>query len=590
MIECCYNLKFKTMPLPKTKIFAAVLPALAVIFFLAAPASARDFVPDWYLEDFQSEIILNDDSSLLITEKIVADCGNLPDKHGIFRVLPTAINTPSGKISTPVELVSITDFSGQPYHYETSRQWDTVTWKIGDPDKTVSGENDYKIVYRVKNAARAGDGFDELYWNLNGNYWDIETDNFSADLKFPAGLNLKNIDVEYFAGPLGSAGKTLAGYQWLDDQTLRFESKGTLKKGEGITVSLVFPRGVIKAYQATFSDRLPGWPWLAWPVLVFIACFFVWKRYGDDPNLHKTVIPEYEAPDNLTPLQVGVLSGNGSLDSRHITAAIIKMASDKILTIEETEKKILLFSSKDYNLIKAAGNEAAVAALPPAEKAIYEAVFSGLASVPLSEVKKKFYKALPDIGEKAKNWLIENGYMEKTGFAIQAAMFIAVFAGAFIVSWIFSESLSWLPIGCLVASGIITAVFALLMTKKTPKGAEAEWKIKGFKLFMNTAEKYRAQFYEKENMFEKILPYAIVFGLTKKWVEKMRQIYGDEKMAALAPAWYVSAAGGGFDADAFSASMNNVASAVASSVSAPSGRGGAGGAGGGGGGGGGGGW
>ena len=52
------------------------------------------------------------------------------------------------------------------------------------------------------------------------------------------------------------------------------------------------------------------------------------------------------------------------------------------------------------------------------------------------------------------------------------------------------------------------------------KGAELLWRIKGFKLYMETAEKYRQQFYEKENIFEKLLPYAMVFGMTEIWVKK----------------------------------------------------------------------
>ena len=36
---------------------------------------ARENVDYWYIKDFHSDIQVNQDSSLLITEKIVADCG-----------------------------------------------------------------------------------------------------------------------------------------------------------------------------------------------------------------------------------------------------------------------------------------------------------------------------------------------------------------------------------------------------------------------------------------------------------------------------------------------------------------------------------
>ena len=127
------------------------------------------------------------------------------------------------------------------------------------------------------------------------------------------------------------------------------------------------------------------------------------------------------------------------------------------------------------------------------------------------------------------------------------------------------------------------------MNKRTMKGAEAEWRVRGFKLFISTAEKYRARFYEKENMFEKILPYAIAFGLTDKWVKAMKDIYGVEKFSSMTPVWFIGSSGN-FDIDSFSSALTSMTTAISQSTSSSSGAGGGGFSGGGGGGGGGGGW
>src|SRR3989344_2270541 len=156
------------------KFIGSVLTGLfAVVLFLPlATIEARDAsqITDWYIKDFQSNIIVNKDSSLDITENIIADCGNLPDKNGIFRILPLFYaKTSSEKVRTPIKLVSITDFNGTSYKYTESRDGKTVTWKIGDPNQTVSGVNNYKIVYNVANTMRfSAANFDEFYWNLNG--------------------------------------------------------------------------------------------------------------------------------------------------------------------------------------------------------------------------------------------------------------------------------------------------------------------------------------------------------------------------------------------------------------------------------------
>jgi uncharacterized membrane protein len=129
------------------------------------------------------------------------------------------------------------------------------------------------------------------------------------------------------------------------------------------------------------------------------------------------------------------------------------------------------------------------------------------------------------------------------------------------------------------------------MPKRTLKGAELNWRVKGFKLYMKTAEQYRQQFFEKENIFEKLLPYAMIFNMTKEWVKKMRDIYGEDYFKTHVPAWYVGTiAAGGFDIDSFASHVDSLSSSISSNVGGPSGAGGAGGAGGGGGGGGGGGW
>ena len=106
---------------------------------------------------------------------------------------------------------------------------------------------------------------------------------------------------------------------------------------------------------------------------------------------------------------------------------------------------------------------------------------------------------------------------------------------------------------------------------------------------METVDKDRAKFYEKENIFEKFLPYAIVFGITELWIKRMKEIYGEEYFAHYAPAWYAGNMAA-FSADSFASAIDSLSSSIASNTSAPSGSGGGGGAGGGGGGGGGGGW
>jgi len=139
-------------------------------------------------------------------------------------------------------------------------------------------------------------------------------------------------------------------------------------------------------------------------------------------------------------------------------------------------------------------------------------------------------------------------------------------------------------------SAIILFIFGILMPSRTQKGAELLLKIEGFKLYMETAERYRQKFNEKENIFEKFLPYAIVFGIVELWIKAMEKIYGQDFYNNYHPVWFYGTSISSFSTSDFNSAMNSLSSSISSSTGTSSGAGGGGFAGGGGGGGGGGGW
>lgn len=548
----------------------------------SAKAFARENISDWYIKQFDSEIVVNKDSSLLITEKITADCGNLPDKHGIFRVLPTKSKTPKKAFNTPIKLISITDFNDRPLEYKTTKDnfKNTITWKIGDKNITVTGENHYKIIYRVENAIRFDNsGFDELYWNLNGNFWEIETDNFASTIRLPNEVNSANSKIDYYTGSYGFKSKTLADYRWLDNHTLYFYSKSPFKVREGVTVSIAMSKGVFTPYKLKPWQIIGQYFWFLLPVVVFVFALIVWIKFGLDPRIYRTITPEFEIPENLHPSNMGMVMNYGrNLKTQFLTAAIINLAVKGTIKIEEIKQKWLL--GKDYKLILV---DKAASSLDGSDKIVLDVLFSS-PEFKLSELRTSRGK-IQAIEEKIRKQLIDQNIIVPKSSSI-ANMFI-LFGILLFIGGVIISSIGYLAMGgSILISGLILFPWGIFMPKRSPKGAGLFWRIKGFKLYMQTAERYRQRFHEKENIFEKLLPYAIVFGITKQWTKKMEVIYGKEYAARYAPAWYISSSGGDFNID----SLNSVVSSLSSSVGQASGTSGGGGAGGGGGGGGGGGW
>jgi uncharacterized membrane protein YgcG len=559
-----------------------------VLILIPFKSEARTSVTEWYIKDMQSNITVNKDSSQLITETIIADCGNLTDKHGIYRILPTIYKTDNKSVITPIELISITDQNKNPIKYQTltNNFQHTLTWKIGDPDVTVQGENTYIITYLVKNTIRfENENFDEFYWNLSGNFWDMEIDRYTAKISFPNAITETNSEIFLYSGGSYDSSNEYVSSKWINNSLLEIISTKTLPKETGITASVTFPKNIIIPYKLTFWEQYGQYLFLLIPFFVFLICWVVWSKYGRDPRLNPTIAPEFDIPENFSPMEMGMIYTDAIMKQEFISASIINLAVKKIIKIEEIEAKGL-FESKDFKLILLNKDYSKLRII---EIILVDKLFAGKEILLISDLKNKFYKNVEEISKQIKNDLVKKRLLIKYSRTLQISFIISAFV--FVIIGFVAISLSiFAMIGTLVSAAIMF-IFSFLATKRTVEGAEMKRRIEGFKLYLNTAERYRQQFNEKENIFDVFLPYAIMFGMTKEWIKKMKTMYGEEKFNAYAPYWYTGIISGSFDANSFTDSIQSMSSEMASTLSSsPSGSGGSGFSGGGGGGGGGGGW
>lgn len=581
-----------------------------------AESSFRENVNDWYIKSFTSEIQINNDSTALITERIVADCDKAPNKHGIFRTLPTQVILKSGeKIIYPIKLLSITDFNNKTIKYtQTKNKSDhTITWKIGDPNITVEGINNYQIRYEIKNIFNTSNlDFDELYWNLNGNFWDLEIDQYMANIILPSEINQSNSQINLYSGKYSDKNPGLAQYSWIDQNTIRVISTQTLEKNQGITVSITFAKNIVSAYQLSQSeidaesdDVLPPalrrylnkYSFLLIIIAliyvgcIFWLCYYLWSKYGKDPKINPTIVPEFEIPDKLTPMEIGVALKNGSFSNNNISAAIVNLAVKKYILIENITKKGI-FKQEDYKFKLLKSDYQNDVKLIESEKLLLSSIFAGKKEEKISNLKNKFYIHIPAISKSVVDKLKDAGLVKTHGILYMGCFLAFGLTG--LITGILLIGLIWQFGLSLLLGATVAIVFSFLMPQRTLKGAELARRIQGFKLYMETAEKYRQRFNEKENIFEKLLPYAMIFGITSLWINKIKLIYGSEYFQSYSPYWYTGAALTAFNANTFNSAINNVSSSIASSMashpSSGSGAGGGGFSGGGGGGGGGGGW
>ena len=100
-----------------------------------------------------------------------------------------------------------------------------------------------------------------------------------------------------------------------------------------------------------------------------------------------------------------------------------------------------------------------------------------------------------------------------------------------------------------------------IMPKRTAYGNEMYGKIKGFKNFLETAEKDRLESMVVSNpsYFYNILPYTYVLGISNKWIKKF------EEINLKAPDWYEGSST--FNYVTFSSFINSTMSSAQSSMS-----------------------
>ncbi len=267
--------------------------------------------------------------------------------------------------------------------------------------------------------------------------------------------------------------------------------------------------------------------------LGLLVLYRLWKRKGKDSIKQGIIIPYYSPPEGLRPYSLGSLKDE-RVDILDITATIIDLAYRGYIKIKEFGAKQVLgikVTKTDYELIK----QKEITDLNEVEKEIMDSVFGTKDRVTTNELKNKFYLKVPKIKKSVYQDLMNKKYFSENpdtvrtryiGYGVLTIILAVVLTVSSFVVSIF--------IGTAIATGILGILLLFVskyMPSRTELGSKTFHKILGFKMYMETAEKYRVQNLTPET-FEKFLSYAIVFGVEQKWAETFKDIYKGT------PSWY----------------------------------------------------
>jgi len=510
------------------KLFSSLL----TLFLLIHCVSAQEY---FTISQYNVAVNVNKDASLDIDETI--NVHFTEPRHGIYRFIPYKYqlqSLPAGTEKANRQLESggythtiVDHIKVDEWNYDVSTEGDYKSVKIGSANKLVNGDQKYIIHYRILNAINFFKDHSELYFNIIGDRWNTTIDSVNFSISFYDALP-GTPDYFVATGETGSTENNTAT-SWSDHKIFSGHTTSHLNNNEGLTVGIVLPKDFL--IQPDYS--LLGIWWMVLPAGVFILLFLAWRKWGEDEK--PTVQTEYYPPQSVSPSISGYVIDD-TLNRRDLTALVPYWGAGGYLQVKETEKSSLfgLVKNKEYTFIKLKG-------LPfdtmNFERTLFDGIFATGDTVQLRDLKNVLYKTMNKAKDQLKSEINKNDYYVKSSswlvwlFVLLSIIFIIYGGGMLLGVW---QGYTWCAVALLL-SGAITLVFGLLMRKKTQKGTLLYQKLLGFKEFIKSVEKDRlAEFLKQdEHYFDKVLPYAIVFGIADEWKDKLKGL------DVPPPNWYV---------------------------------------------------
>lgn len=509
--------------------------ALLVVLFCFVSGNANAFGDE--ITDFSSTIELKPDASLDVHEDITVKFTN-PHKHGIFRFIPVVYNKDNSDYKIDFDVLGVTGSHGQYVRYTSSKQGRDHVMKIGDPQKTVMGIQQYHIHYLVRKAVLFNNGAPQVYWNVTGNESTMPIEKVRAQVVFPHVNDKSEVKARSFVGETGS---TKTGPYTLDVANATFTSS-RLEPGEGLTVVVDLPVGLVQKptqWQEFLLLAAKWWPVVVLPLGTFSICFTMWWYLGRDAIKRQAVAVDWSPPKNLSPAEVGTLVDE-SCDLSDIVSTLVDLAARGYIQIREFKTTQMFFMrNKDYELTRLPYSEKQTESpLNSYERHFLDALFNygsyNSTKVELSDLKYRFFKELPKIEKEIYQSLIDKGmFLQSPNDVRQSWICIGVILA--IASFMCGPFQPQYCGGGLLSALIIFA-FSRTMPARTRKGGEALNQCLGFQRFVKLAEKERIKklVTDDPTIFGRLLPYAMVLGAADQWADAFKDLVTSP------PDWYVS--------------------------------------------------
>ena len=534
-----------------------------------AHADANDFT----VESFDAHYYLSKDSEgrsvLKVVEEITATFPDFDQNHGIERAIPKKYQ---GHVSYQNDLTVYRNDELEGIA-DTKDVDGNKVYRIGNSREYVHGKQVYRLEYSFRDVMRSDlvENSQTLIWNVNGTQWKQNFGRVSATIFIDEAIaeNYKNYDCYFGEYGAKNTCQPFSENYYRGQKVLIF-SQNNLSAGENLTFVANFKPETFKDYVEPNEHKIIKNALvfaLIIPVAGLMVLIFLGIKNYRSEKTHRSIVPQYLPPKEISLFESSVLLG---VQQKAISAMIVKMAISGNLKIVEIEKKGVL-GKKEFRLERLSDQ-----GLDNRERTIFNKIFSRGESVKLNDLGKRLGV---NFGQKMLGWaevFRNKDFYKKPKDSILVKIlfglsFVAIFGPLLFDSAFEAVNFSGYELIITLWFVLFTVIFVLstvLLTvePKSLRGAEMLDHLNGLKMYIKMAEEDRMRVLQsvdgadrivdgensKVKLYEKLLPYAMIFGLEKTWLKELAAQYPE----GVSPDWYYGS--GVFNGILFANSMSSM--------------------------------
>lgn len=525
-----------------------------------APPTEISGVSDFEFESLSADYFLDADSAghatTRVVETIVARFPDFDQNRGIIRAIPLY----DGDYPLDVTMLSVADGTGEPVYFERNDYDGFAEFALGT-DEFVQGRVTYVLQYTMRNTIRhfADSGGDEFYWDVNGNGWAQSFDTVSATVRFSEELaKALTGRAACYLGYYGGTGE--CELQPTDDGYS--VSVGPVAGYNTLTVAIGLREGVV------VQPDLPVNSWvvtLAPKLLLGLAGLLtalglalrvvLWR----DARGRGTIIAQFEPDISRGMLLDANIVGRPSAG---LAALFVDLAVRGVIRVIDTRPN----APVGLNPLRFALELVSAEGVSRQEHKVLVILFGpsldpGARVIP-GTLSARQGAALYVLPTAAATLATTEGYRAQPAARWPKVLVASVFlvATSFVPLWFWAASFDVLGGQVLLpAFGTFALLVALpiLLVKPqrlTSRGAVAKEYLLGIREYLTVAEKDRMRVLQSPEgalrvdandrgavvgLNERLLGYAVLWGVEDQWAEHLKAEYGDQT-----PSWL---SGGAFD-------------------------------------------